>query len=693
MTEILFKPLRALLPLALLALAGCAQITPQLPQPLQVPGASRTVGESSGAQATRELRVEPAPVPPEAKPSATGPQLESPRLDDSAVAAVNLQQVTLANFVQLVYAEVLRKAVNLHPSVMQRTELVTFRTGAGQTAGQVEQAVRVVLKSYGLSVLDAGGVVRVLPDNAAQGDLPALRYGSASVEGPLALRPVFHLVPLQAVRQTDVVGWLRTMFGDRITVMEDAGRNAVLLRGNPDNVRAALEAVAALDQPAMKGRASLSLSPAYWSADELARRLAEVLSAEGYTVHPVGNPVTPGAARAPVILLPVAALNTLYVFAVTDEVATHVSNWARTLDKPSESGIGKNFFTYAVRHKDADLLAQTLNRILTPAQAAAAPAPSPATGAAAPQNRLASVVVDKSTNTLIFQSRPDEYAQLLTLLQTLDRPSKSALIEVTVAELTLNDNLEVGVDLLASRIEAGGGYRVGTSNGGAANAALNIAVFNGLNVPKLALSALASDSRSTILSSPRLMTRNGETATIQVGQEVPFINQQQTTAVGGNNTGLLQTVQYRNTGVILRIKPVIHSNDQIDLDVVQEVSEATATTTGVVTSPTFQTRKLDTKLTLRHGSTVLLGGLVSNSGSQGMGGVPLLKDIPLLGNLFGKQTQSGRRTELVIIVTPYIANDAYEAEALTEAFRKSLSPWASGGKPALPAPAPSQPTQ
>jgi general secretion pathway protein D len=186
------------------------------------------------------------------------------------------------------------------------------------------------------------------------------------------------------------------------------------------------------------------------------------------------------------------------------------------------------------------------------------------------------------------------------------------------------------------------------------------------------------------------MARNGESATIQVGQEVPIVSQQQATGVNTNNsTGLLTTVQYRSTGVILKIKPVIHSGDQIDLDVQQEVSEAVNTTTGVTSSPTIQQRRVDTKITLRSGATVLLGGLISNTGSDGKNGVPLLKDIPVLGNLFSKQARSERRTELVVLITAYIANDTHEAEAITDAFRKSLGTWAHQPsalpKPALPA--------
>jgi general secretion pathway protein D len=690
------KPLAPRLSLLALAslLSACAPLVPQLPPAMQPGETTRSPADLTLSDGKRELRVEAAPTPPQAAQLSTGPFVEQPKLNDATLAAVNLQQVPLASFVQLIYAEVLKKNVNLHPQVLQRQDPITFRAGEGQTAGQVEQAVRLLLKSYGLSVVDVGGLTRVLPDNAALGDLPAIRYGAATPELPLSLQPVFHLITLQAVRQVDVVNWLRTMFGDRITVMDDAGRNAVLLRGTPDNVKAAMDAIAALDQPAMKGRASLALTPAFWSADELARRLAEVLSAEGYAVHPVGNPVTSGAVRSPVILLPVAAINAVYVFTTTESVATHVANWARTLDRPSESGIGKNYFTYAVKHKDAELLAVTLNRIMSPGAAAGS---VPAQGNAQAQQlaaaRTAAVVVDKSTNTLIFQSRPDEYAQLASLLQTLDRPSKSALIEVTVAELSLDDNRVIGVDLVSNHIKAGGGYRVTSGSGSIADATLNIAVFNGLNVPKIAVSALASDNRATILSSPRLMARNGESATIQVGQEVPIITQQQST--GANNQGVLQSVQYRSTGVILRIKPVIHSGDQIDLDVVQEVSEAGKTETGVSASPTFKTRKIETKLTLRHGSTVLLGGLISENGAEGKGGVPFLKDIPILGNVFGRQSKSGNRTELIILITPYIANDTHDAEAITDAFRRQLGSWANDMKGVgadLPMPKPQAPS-
>ncbi|MEH0165274.1 secretin N-terminal domain-containing protein [Paucibacter sp. JuS9] len=661
-------------------------------------GTAAPAVEDGAAKANeRTLRVSPAPKAPVTSPAAREEPAGAIPADGEILAAVNLQQVNLASFIQVVYAEILKKPVSPHASVATRQDLVTFRSGGGQTAAQLEQAVRVLLKSYGLSVVEAGGLVRIVPDNATFGDLPSLRFGATTPDVPSPLRPVFHLVTLTSVRQTDVTNWLRTMFGDRVKVSEDAGRNAVLLSGNPDNIKSALEAIDTLDQPAMKGRTSLALTPAYWSAEELARRLHEVLSAEGYAVHPIGQAVVPGASRSPVILLPVSALNAIYVFANSDTVANHVANWARNLDRPGERGVGKNFFQYAVKHKDAELLAQTLDRVLGGSRvgnagATASTAPAGQAGAAAatgtaPQ-QFSSVVVDKSTNTLIFQSRPEDYGQLTGLLESLDRPAKSALIEVTVAELSLTDSRDIGVDWLSNRITSDRSYTVSSRGGGGiggttstTSAGLSFQVFNGAGAMRAAVNALASDNRATILSSPRLMARNGESATIQVGSEVPIITSQQQAAVGNTGGGILQTVQYRSTGVILKIKPVIHSGDQIDLDVSQEVSDASKTETGVSSSPTFGTRRIETKLTLRNGATVLLGGLISEKGEQGGAGVPWLKDIPLLGNLFSKQSKSGERRELIILITPYIANDSHEAEAITEAFRKTLGGWAGRAKP------------
>ncbi len=687
-----------------LGLGACAELPlvlppiakPLVPAPLQAPGEQPKSGDEQRIPERTTLRVDtlPSPAAPAQPPLVRPGQAAAPRLATAAEpAALNLEQVSLGTFAQVVFADILKKNVNIDPEVLARKDVVTFRSGSAQTAGQIEAAAVLLLKSYGVAAIDLDGLVRVVPDNASLGNLPEIRRGAALPDTPLPLRPIFHLVDLQAVRAIDVTNWLKTLFGERVRAQEDTNRNAMLISGTPDNVRAALEAIRMLDQPVMSGGRSVALNPVYWSADDLARRLVEVLTAQGYAVQPQTQAT---GIRYPIVILPVAGLNAVYVFARGDEVLTHITDLAKALDKPNERGVGKNFFTYAVKHTDAAVLADTLQQLLS--GSAVQPAPRPGAGAAAPQGAApatattlrAGVVVDRSTNMLIFQANPDEYSQITSLLQTLDRPSKAALIEVTVAELSVDDKSQLGIEWSFTDGPGNGGVGAGGTLGGLAlgTAGFNYRILNGAGGVKLALNALASANRATILSSPRVLARNGETATIQVGQEVPIITSQQstnaTTTTGASQ--VLQTIQYRNTGVILRVKPVIHSSDQIDLDVTQEVSAAQSTSTGVSASPTFSTRKVDTKLTLRNGATVLLGGLISEDNSRGNAGIPGLKDIPLLGNLFSTQTLNGARRELIVLITPYVVNDTHDAEALTDAFRRTLGSWAATlPSPAVPA--------
>ncbi len=660
------------------AVPGAAPIVPPA---LKI--STLVVKDSAAAVVAPEpsTRITNLPSVPEVLPSAQA--LARDKQGATAIAAlptepvsINLEQVTLGTFAQLIFSDLLKKNVNVDAPVLARKDLVTFRSGASQAPADLERSAKLLLKSYGVAVIDIGGLVRIVPDSASTGSLPEIRRGSALPDTPLSLRPVFQVIDLLSVQQNLVVNWLKMMFGERIRIQEDISRNALLLSGTPENLQAALEAISFLDQPIMRGAKSLSISPLYWSADELARRLLDVLSAEGYAVQPIGGG---GGVRYPIVILPVAAINAVYVFAQAGTVIDHISHWARTLDVPSDRGVGKTFFTYAVKHKDATLLAKTLEQLLGRSGAPAA--------AGAPPGAPA-VVVDTSTNTMIFQTSREEYSKVSGLLQTLDRPAKGALIEVTVAELTLDDKNQLGVEWLTNKALSGGGSVSAGTAGGLAigSAGFNYKVFDSATNLRFVLNALASDNQATVLSSPRVMARNGETATIQVGQEVPIITSQQSGgAATTGTTAVLQTIQYRSTGVILRVKPVIHSSDQIDLDVSQEVSGAQSTSTGVNVSPTFTTRKIDTKLTLRNGATVLLGGLISDQNSQGMAGIPFLKDVPGLGSFFSTKNRSGQRSELVVLITPYVINDDADAEAVTTAFRKMLGPWAATVQPA-PAP-------
>ena len=661
---------------AALLMAGCATEKLMIPPPLDLPKkvleySTLQSGVSRDAAPSTQITETPKPPPATKSETIKTPPPKTPAAAEEANITLAFEQIPLPSFIQVVYGTILKRNISVDPAIVARQDLVTIRTGAPQTATQAAEAARMLLKSYGIAIVDLDSIVRIVPDNSKVGYLPEIRRGRALPDTPLPLRPIFQLVELQAVRNTDIAGWIKTMFGEKVNLQEDPNRNAVWLSGQSEDVTAALEAIHVLDQPLMKGRHSVRITPVFMSADELAKKLAEVLLAEGYSAGP------PSSLILPITLVPIPAVNAIIVFAGDPSILAHVTNWAKELDKPGAKGIGRSLFSYQVQYTDAQALAATLERILSGGAQVARPAGAPA----APSSGR--VVVDQTSNTIIFQGSNEDYGQIKNLLEMLDRPSKEALIEVTVAEVTLTDASQLGIEWLINQARLGGSNSTAGTLGGLSigTAGFNFRVFNNAGDTRLLLNALASNNRATILSSPRVVARNGETATIQVGQEVPIITSQQTIPVAGTIGSLVQTVQYRNTGVILKVRPVIHSGNQVDLDISQEVSAAQTTTTGVNTSPTFSTRKIDTKLSLKEGATVLLGGLISGNTSQGDAGIPGLKDIPVLGQLFRNNTNSSDRTELIVLITPYIIANDDDAQAVTEAFKKQLGEWTKTAQP------------
>jgi general secretion pathway protein D len=592
--------------------------------------------------------------------------------------------MSIPAFIQAIYGGILQVNYSMDAAVASRTDLITFRTPKPMTAARLTDVSAELLKSYGIAVQDFGGVLRIVPSTSTASTLPLVRRGRAQSSVPLPLRPVFHYIETEAVKPQVFLPTLKNVLGEKVKL--DADNNGgLLVSGQPDDVQVALELIQVFDQPGLRGQNSARVVPRFWGADEFVRRLAEVLKAEGYNVS-----TQAGAGGDPITLISLPPINSVLVFSTSKEVMNHALEWVKELDQISAVQAGSAFFTYPVRNADAQELAKALNDLIGGGGAStAASATTTGTASAAPAvastaGRQRRVVVNNATNSLIFQGGSQEdYRQWLSLLSELDRPVKSALIDVLVAEVALGDDNSLGFTWQLEQLGSGArAVRLSgtTYNATASSTGLNItAALGGNPLRQLAISALASNSDSRVISNPKIMTRNGEAASINVGQEVPTVTSQGVTTNNNNNTNtnvVPQTIQYRNTGVLLRVRPVIHAGDRIDLEVSQEVSSAEPTTTGVTTSPTIRKRSIETKLSLRDGATVMLGGLISETATDSDSGVPGLKDIPGVGNLFKRSSQSRTRTELVILITPYILNDAAEAENATDAYQATLGAWA-----------------
>ena len=280
-------------------------------------------------------------------------------------------------------------------------------------------------------------------------------------------------------------------------------------------------------------------------------------------------------------------------------------------------------------------------------------------------------MTDPARNAIIFQGSAEEFAQLRPLIESLDQAPREAIIEATVAEVTLADNDTLGVEFIAS-LGAGPNAIIQNIMTGIGTAGFTFTVLNRAGATRLILNALASNNRVKVLSTPKVLSRSGGEAKIQVGAQVPIVTSQGTSSQlqQQGTSAILQSIQYKDTGVILTVKPTIYAGNQIDLEIRQEVSEAVPNTTSQVSSPIINTRTVSTQLSLQDGATVLLGGLIMENANSTSTGIPGLKDIPGVGFLFGTQNVMKTRSELFVFITPYIVNSAEDAARLAESFKK-----------------------
>jgi general secretion pathway protein D len=606
---------------------------------------------------------------------------QPPKLTGENIS-INFEAIRLPAFVNTVFGELLNVTFEIDSAVQQREQTVTIRTAEAMPPDAFYELVTQVLKNYGLSILYQGGVYRIVENASTLQDIPRIVRSRTIPTVPNEMRPVFYFAPLSAIPAALMQSFLQQSLKDRLQYQSLPLANGLLLLGKAEDILAAKETIAVLDQPALAGFQSMRISPAYWSADRLSTQLIEVLTAEGYNVAIGGNTATA------IKIVPVRALNMIIVFCTDDTVMRHVLRWATELDQPGQTIETKGVYYHPVYNTKAEDIAQVIEELLgagvgaTPASPQMANFANPAIGIGQPGAGNATVeqrgaqankkvIVDKSRNAMIFQGTAEEYAQFRVLAEQMDRAPLEVLIEATVAEVTVKQGQTLGAVL-------------SFDDGAAALAARSVIKSDGGILVNLirdtgqftaSLKALADNNLVNILSSPRVVASSGKPAAIQVGTQVPIITTQQTAQSGttGGTSNLLQDIQYRNTGVTLTIAPTINSNRRVELQIQQEVSEAQVNNISDVQSPLILTRSINTTLSLDDAETVLLGGLISENFSKGENGIPFLKDIPVLGNLF-KTTSRGRsRTELIILLTPYIIESAETARALRDAFRDQLT--------------------
>jgi general secretion pathway protein D len=286
------------------------------------------------------------------------------------------------------------------------------------------------------------------------------------------------------------------------------------------------------------------------------------------------------------------------------------------------------------------------------------------------------IVADEKNNALVIFAKPRDYRLIEDALQRLDVVPLQVLIEATIAEVTLNDNLQYGLQWFFNK----GGNQFELSNALSGKGVVSdiAGSFPGFNYvlsggnTNVILSALSSLTRVDVVSAPQVLVLDHQTAALQVGDQVPIISQTAQSVITAD-APIVNSVQYLNTGVALQVTPRVNKSGLVTLDIDQAVSDVKNTTTSTINSPTITQRRIVTSAVMQDGETIALGGLILQNRNDGKSGIPILSDIPIVGNLFGTTSVQKGRTELLVLLTPKIVRNAAEARTMTNELRTRLN--------------------
>ena len=580
---------------------------------------------------------------------------------------INAEKMPLSDFIIYALGETLKIAFVMDEATMNNKQPVTIRMPLAMPPDQALVMVLGLLEKNGLFLEESAGALYILqkaPDPKAPFDVRVGRnVADSSVD-------ILQVVPLRHILTGEVEWLLKDLVKSGVQVKTYPKENLFLLYGRPYQMKQIVELIETFDVPSLRNKELLLIRLTYWQIDDFIKEISKIFKGLGFNI--AMSQRDPGP-----LFIPIKTINSILVVSPDENTTKYILEWKNRLDTAEAAGTEERSYTFTPQYsKASDLISsiQKLYGVVSPA----AKAPTTPTTPTVPT--VASLVLsdlkiaaDDNKNIVVIMALPERYKNILTLLKALDTPTKQVLIEATIAELTLTDELKYGVEWYITNTLRGGPYTLGTlGNLGLSPMGLAYQFTSETANLKALISALATRNKVNILSTPRLTVLDNREASIQVGQDVPTVTADITTAAATSttSTSVARSITYRSTGVMLKVKPTINTEGLLTLDISQEVSDTGAT--GVSDSPIILTRKISTSVVVAHGQTIALGGLIKENESVAETKVPLLGDIPIIGNLFKYTSKIKDKTELLILVTPTILTSTDDAAKVTDALKKEL---------------------
>jgi general secretion pathway protein D len=658
---------------AALALAGCT--SPPAPRVDSFRRVAPMVGAPSAPErSSSEDRVR-STILRGAGTYPASPALQAPWRPRPGPVALNLPGVGVGEFAKAVFGDILRMPYAVASSA---SGVVTLVTPQPIARDDVLPLAEEALRSAGMALVMRDGVRTVV-------GLAEARAQSGSVTGD---QPGFgtETIQLKFASPTALKTLLEPIAPGVITAADPAS-NTIVLSGASGQRRGVRDLVEQFDVDWLKGMSFGLYVPKNTDARLIAPELDRLINA----------PDSPMAGR--VKLIAMEKLNGVMAVSSQAEHLEDIRRWVEILDREGQSD-ERRLFVYRVQNGRASDLSRVLSAAFGRGLGVAAPgagadgrpegrsgvrpssspllAPPPA-GTTLPGQSAAPVAPgvggvaeglvltgDDSNNAVIAFATPREYALIEDALRKLDVAPMQVVVEAVITEIALNNALRYGSQWF---IQSGNDQAILTQ-GKTPAAAPNFPGFAYLlNSGSVAatLTALSTVTDIQVLSAPNLMVLNNHTASLEVGDQVPI-----STGSALNNDSVISSIDYRDTGVLLKVTPRVNSGGLVLLDIVQEVSDVSQTSSSTIDSPTISVRKIATSIAVQDGQTVALGGLIRDRSSKTRDGVPLISAVPVLGALAGSRDNRRDRTELLVMLTPRVLRNSVEIQAVTDELREKI---------------------
>ena len=588
--------------------------------------------------------------------------------DNGAKVALNFVNVELQTFVRIVFDEVLKENVIVDPDLTGR---ITLRTTDPVSRKMAVNLVRNVLQMNNASLTKSDGVFRV----AARGaDNARGQFGEN-----------IRVVPVRYLNAEQARAALQPFSSSGTEVTANNDGRYLVLAGPPSELDTLIQVLQSLDVDQMRGM-SFALVP-------LKDANASSVSAEITQMFGQSNGQS-------LRVLPIQRMNAVLLMTSAPETLERAKDWIVRLDLSGSDT--KQVRVFPIQNRRATDVADMLNGVLgnrggtsrksgtsitppalTPGlshtgsdearfqHAGAFSAEGDAEGSGALLDGI-QVRADISTNSLVIRAEPDQYRLIEATIRRLDVLPTQVLIEATIAEVSLNDALRHGVRWYFQNSHHGISLN---GIGGGANSPLAPGFNYVFSIPngRVVVNALEQVTNLEVISSPALTVLDNETATLKVGDQVPIATRSART-VTTPDAPIVNDIEMKDTGIILSVTPRVNSSGLVMLDISQEVSDVVPTATSSIDSPTIRQRKVHSSVAVQSGAEIILGGLISTNRQKGNQGVPVLKDIPLLGAAFTSDaSKEQRRTELMIIIRPTVIANRLDTARVTEEIKAGMA--------------------